>query len=395
MKNQKIKLLEDFDFKDKNVFMRVDFNVPIQEGKIIDYRRIEKTIPSIQFILDRGGRLLLASHLGRPGGKKIPSLSLNPVAEYLSQAHNLEVFFVEEPDSLAPKVLFSGLKDRQLILLENLRFHPGEEGKDKHFSQRLASYTDIYINEGFSISHRHHTSLTLLPESLPQKGIGLQFEEEIRHLSQLKEGKAQRPFLVILGGSKIKDKIPLMSSLLDFADEFLAGGLIACTFLKAMGKDMGKTPIPSGFLSQTRNFLERIEGRNKKIFFPLDHLVQSPKRFEICSVEDRLPPGSIVKDIGPATMRLFKERIGKAKSIFWNGPMGFFEKELFHQGTFEVALALADQKSAFRIVGGGHSATAVMDFEKDLDHVSTGGGSALSYLQGKELAGLKSLQKNS
>ena len=385
-----IKCLKDLDFKDKNVFMRLDFNVPMQGKKIIDSYRIEKTLPSIFFVLEHGGRLLLASHLGRPGGKKNPSLSLEPVAEYLSKTHGLEIFFVEEPDSEAPKLLLPGLKKPQAILLENLRFHPGEEGLDPHFAKHLAGLADIYINEGFGISHRNHTSLSLLPPLVPQKALGLQMEMEMEKLDIIKNRKIKSPFLVILGGSKLRDKIPLMESLMDTADEFLIGGLMAYTFLKAMGKSVGETFVQKNCLSSAAHFIDRLQLRGKRLFLPVDHIVERKGKVEVWEKED-LPEGAKARDIGPETLRLFQKRIPIAKSLFWNGPMGFFEKKEFSSGTYGLAQAISKHKGAYRVVGGGHSALAVRDFEPDLDHVSTGGGASLSYLQGDILPGLKSL----
>ena len=386
----KLKFLKDFDFKDKNVFMRVDFNVPLQDNQIADSYRIEKTLASIRYILEHGGRLLLASHLGRPGGKKDPRLSLKPVAEYLSETQELEVLFVEEPDSEAPRRLLPGLKNHQVILLENLRFHPGEENQDKHFARLLASYTDIYINDGFGISHRNHTSITLLPKELSHKGLGLQFEAEIEKLNIIKSDRVKKPFIVILGGSKLRDKIPLMESLIDQTDEFCIGGLMAYTFLKAMGKSVGDSFIERDHLSKVSLFIDRIEKRGKKIFLPVDHIIEHQSKLEVLNT-DHLPKGAIGRDIGPATLKLFQNRVKQAQSLFWNGPMGLFEKEEFRSGTQGLAQVIAEHKQAYRLVGGGHSALAVREFEKDIDHVSTGGGASLSYLKGDDLPGLKSL----
>ncbi len=390
MKNLKLKFLTDFDFKDKNVFMRVDFNVPLRGGKVIDSYRIEKAWPSIRFILERGGRLLLASHLGRPKGKKEPQLSLRPIAEHLSHAYNLEVLFVEDPAGEAPKRLLPGLKSHQVILMENLRFCPGEENQDKSFAQSLAAYTDIYINEGFGISHRLDASVTLLPLLLPQKGLGLQFETEMKKLDVIRAHQAQKPFFVILGGSKLQDKIPLMESLIDQTDEFIIGGLMAYTFLKAMGKSVGQTPIERDFLFKASSFIDRLEGRGKKIHLPIDHIMESQGQVKVWS-EENLPPGDIGRDIGPKSLKLFQNRLKQARSVFWNGPMGFFEKEEFRSGTQGLAQALSEQKQAYRLIGGGHSAWAVRSLEKEFDHVSTGGGASLSYLRGESLPGLKSL----
>lgn len=390
MNQFQLKSLKDFEFKDKSVFMRVDFNVPLEDKQIKDSYRIEKTMPSIRFVLEQGGRLLLASHLSRPKGLPNPRLSLKPVARYLSQKQGLEVLFVEEPDSLAPQRLLPGLKSHQLILLENLRFHPGEEQKDPDFAKQLASYTHIYINEGFGISHRDHTSITLLPDLLPYKGIGFQFETEIKKLNFIKNNQARKPFVVILGGSKLKDKIPLMEAMIDQTDGFLIGGLMAYTFLKAMGHNVGDTVVERDTLYTVSSFMDRLKERGKKIHLPVDHIIERNGKTQVWN-QPSLPSQAVGRDIGPATLKLFQEEILKARSIFWNGPMGFFEKEAFRFGTKGLAQAIAQHKKAYRLVGGGHSAFAVREFEQDIDHVSTGGGASLFYLQGKDLPGLNSL----
>ena len=390
MRKFELKTLRDFDFKDKNVFMRVDFNVPLKGKKVLDSYRIEKAFPSIQFVLERGGRLVLASHLGRPEGKVDPQLSLKPIARYLSEVKKLEVFFVEEPDSLLPKRLLKGLKNPQVILLENLRFHKGETALDKHFAKRLAGYTDIYVNEGFGISHRNNSSVTLLPELVPHKALGLQFEKELEKLDRVLDKKLRKPFCVILGGSKLSDKIPLMSALLDQADEFLIGGLMAYTFLKAQGKPVGQTLVEENFLSQAKDFMDRLQGRGKKVFLPLDVVIEEKGEVKTVNSSD-FPDSAIGRDIGPQSRKIFSERVQSARSIFWNGPLGLFEREEFSMGTQSIAQAVVQNKQAYRIVGGGHSALAVRNFEQEIDHVSTGGGASLFYLQGKGLPGLKSL----
>ena len=390
MRKFTLKTLRDFDFKDKNVFMRVDFNVPLKDKKIIDSYRIEKTFPSIQHVLEKGGRLVLASHLGRPKGQTDNQLSLKPIAKYLSEVKNLEVFFVEEPDSLLPKKLLRSLKNPQVILLENLRFHEGEESLDKRFAKRLASYTDIYVNEGFGISHRANSSVTLLPELVSHRALGFQFETELGKLDLILNNKLKKPFCVILGGSKLADKIPLMSALLDQADEFLIGGLMAYTFLKAQGQPVGQTPIEEKFLFQVRNFINRLEGRDKRIFLPIDFVVEDKGKIKTVD-QFNFPHSAIGRDIGPKSQQIFHQRIQNARSLFWNGPLGLFEREEFSVGTQSAAQSIVQNKQAYRVIGGGHSALAVRGFEQDVDHVSTGGGASLFYLQGKGLPGLKVL----
>ena len=391
----KLKSLESFDFKNKNVFMRVDFNVPIKNGQIADSHRIEKAWPSIHFVLEQGARLILASHLGRPKNKKETQLSLNPVACFLSDVKNLEVLFVEEPEGPLPKELLKGLKKNQVILLENLRFNKGEEHRDPQFAKHLAKSIDIYINEGFGISHRDHTSVTLLPEIVPQKGLGFQFQKELQELDELLSEKLKQPFCVVLGGSKLKDKIPLLESLIDRADEFLIGGLMAYTFLKAKSWPVGQTFVEEGYLSKVKHIIERIELRNKNLILPIDFTGSVPSKNyrlkkQILSKEF-FPALATGYDIGPKSISIFKEQIQKARTLFWNGPLGYFEDPNYNVGTQAVAQAFIANKKAYRFVGGGHSALAVKGFEKELNHVSTGGGACLFYLQRKDLPALKSL----
>ncbi|MCY4321737.1 MAG: phosphoglycerate kinase [Bdellovibrionaceae bacterium] len=390
MRQFQLKNLRQIELKNKNVFMRVDFNVPLKDKKIIDSYRIEKAFPSIEYVLEQGGRLVLASHLGRPKGKVDKELSLKPVAKYLSEAKNLEVFFIEDPKSLLPKKLLKGLKKTQVILLENLRFHKGEESLDKNFAKRIASYTDIYVNEGFGISHRKNSSVTLIPELVSQRALGFQFEKELEKLDIILDNKIKKPFCVILGGSKLEDKIPLMEALLDKMDELLVGGLMSYTFLKAQGKQVGQTFVEEKRLSKVREFIERLEVRNRKIFLPVDFIVEDEGKIKTVT-QSHFPESAIGKDIGPKTREIFDKRIQQAHSIFWNGPLGLFEKEEFSMGTHHITKALIQNKQAYRVVGGGHSALALRGFEQEVDHVSTGGGASLFYLKGQGLPGLKSL----
>ena len=394
MPQQKLKTLKDFNFENKQVFMRVDFNVPLHNQIIQDSYRIEKAFPSVEFIMERGGKIVLASHLGRPKGKKDLEFSLNPVGEYLSEKKNLEVFFVEECQSPLTRKLLKGLKKGQVILLENLRFDKGEEALDINFAKELAHWTDIYINEAFGISHREHASISLLPELVAEKGLGLQFEKEIEKLQPILTQDLRKPFLVILGGSKLKDKIPLMESLIDSADEFLIGGLMAFTFLSAQGFEVGQTFVEKECLRLARDFIERLELRGKKIFLPCDFKGDFKGDFKsnLSSWNLRgFPSSAVAYDIGLESLNQFQDRIQKAGSVFWNGPMGFFEKKEYAGGTLGLAQALAENKKAYRVVGGGHSALAVRGFENEIDHISTGGGASLAYLQDKTLIGLKKL----
>lgn len=392
--------LKDIDFKGKNVFLRVDFNVPIKNGKILDTRRIDKVMPSLRYILEKGGHVVLGSHLGRPTLKKETEknenhlLTLRPVGNYLSAKYELEVFFVEEIESEVPQGLLRSLKRHQVILLENLRFHPGETSCDKMFAKKLASYTDIYINEGFGISHRLHGTIVPLPEMIPVKGVGFLFQKEIEQLENLLTAPKQ-PFYVFLGGSKADDKIPLLESLLDRTEGFFIGGVLAYTFLKAKGINVGDSPVKKSLLLQVSEFMEKADSFGKNLHLPLDHIIakdlQNPKKKQITK-DASIPSGFKGGDIGPKTLELFVKELQQCKTLFWNGPMGFFEKTEFSHGTKELAQAIAHHKTAYRVVGGGHSALAVRPFEKEIDHVSTGGGASLQYLQNRQLPGLQSLE---
>jgi len=392
MPQHQLKTLKDFDFENKKVFMRVDFNVPIHNQTLQDSHRIEEAFPSIEYIMEQGGKIVLASHLGRPKGQKLPDLSLKPVAEYLSDVKQLEVFFVEDCNSPLTQKLLKGLKKGQVILLENLRFHKEEEALDLNFAKAISHWADIYINEAFGISHREHTSISLLPDLITQKGLGFQFQKELEKLNTLFNQDLKKPFVVILGGSKLADKIPLIESFIDQADEFLIGGLMAYTFLKAQSFDVGQTYVENNSLSFVRDLIERLATRNKKLFLPVDfkgELKSSLTKSQKPIAWESFSPSAIAYDIGDKSIQLFQERIEKAGSVFWNGPMGFFEKKEYAKGTLKIAEFLNQNKQAYRVVGGGHSALAVKDL--DIDHISTGGGASLSYLQDKTLIGLKKL----
>ena len=385
--------LNEMDLKHKKIFMRVDFNVPIKDGHITDPHRIHKALPSIRYILRKGGHLVLASHLGRPTKHKKDDFSLRPVAEYLTETLGFEVLFVEEPDSELPQILLKGLKENQLILLENLRFHPGEIARDRTFAEKLASYTDIYVNEGFSISHRDHTSITLLPELIPERCIGFHFQKEIKELDRIRLN-APSPFFVILGGSKVNDKIPLLNSLVDQADEFFIGGVIAYTFLKAQGVNVGNSLVETNVLNAVSDFIERLKLRGKPLWLPKDHFIvkdlKKPYQIEITQ-GDVIKDGYQGMDIGPRTQESFCKEIKRCQSLFWNGPLGFFEQEAFSKGTALLAKSIGEHKDAHRVVGGGHSALAVRGLEDDINYVSTGGGASLHYLQGSSIPGMNSI----
>ena len=381
--------------------MRTDFNTPLQGQKIKDPLRVDRAFPSIQHVLSGGGRLVIGSHLGRPrrkhGGlfkEDQKRFSLSPAASYLNEKYGLEVLFMEDPDppAIALRLLLNGLKENQVLLLENLRFHSGEVNEDLKFTERFAAAVDIYINECFSSSHRRSATITALPPLVPERAAGFLFQQEASKLQKLLKAE-KRPFYTILGGSKVKDKIPLLQSLLPQADGFLVGGAAALVFLKAKGESVGGSFVEKGLLSQAEEFMDRAEALKKKLFLPVDHIVtKNLKTAESVKSAAFVPKGFQAADIGPQTVRLFIREMKKSGTLFWNGPMGFLETPLFRQGTEALAAALSQQTETYRVAGGGHTALALKGFEDKIDYISTGGGAALQYLQKGSLPGMQALE---
>jgi len=391
--NSQLKFLTDFDLKDKQVFMRVDFNVPIKNGKVLDAYRIEKSLPSLQYALEEGAKVVLASHLGRPKGQVIEALSLQPIAIYLTQKHQLDIIFLEEPDSDAPHYLLPKLKRNQVILLNNLRFHKGEQEADNHLVHQWASYTDIYVNEGFSISHRKDSSVYLLPTKIDHCCVGFQFQKEMQALDRIRSKTAPSPFFVLIGGSKIEDKFLILEQLIDQTDEFFIGGLMAYSFLKAQGQSVGSSCVYTQGLRKFQEFMDRLEQRGKKIWLPIDHIVCKGDDIKVTQGAS-IPDNYKGVDIGPQTQKLFAQELKRAASIFWNGPMGYFENDRYSKGTRQLAKVLSEYTNTYRVIGGGHSALAAREYEEHIDHISTGGGASLCYLKGEALPGLQSVLVN-
>ncbi len=390
-----IKTIREFELTDKVVFLRLDLNVPIDGGKITDETRITASLPTIKYAVDRGAKLVLASHLGRPKTKDDIQFSLEPVAQRLSELLGMEVLLVEEPKSNAAKALLAGLKKNQIILLENLRFEPGETKNSDEFASILASYCQIYINDAFGASHRAHASIEALPRMMKEKGIGFLIEKEIQILDQLLENPA-RPYLAILGGSKVSDKIGVIEKLIDVVDTFIIGGAMAYTFLKARGVPVGKSLVEADKVAYAKEMMARIEARHKSLILPQDHIVTADfksGRGELCT-QQAIADNMMGVDIGPKSLGACEAAIRGAKTIFWNGPMGVFETEVFSKGTFGIAKAMAESKAPMRIVGGGDSAAAAeaSGYASQMTHISTGGGASLEYLQGDKLPGLEILR---
>ncbi len=380
--------LEDHAYTGRVVFVRVDFNVPIKNGKITDDTRIKAALPTINYLRERGARLVLASHLGRPKGKVVPELSLKPVAEHLSAVLGVDVKFAD--DCVGEKVdrMKSELKDGEILVLENLRFHAEEKKNDPEFAKALSNGVDIYVNDAFGTAHRAHASTYGMAVHFDIRLAGLLMARELEVLSKVRENPAS-PFVIVLGGAKVADKIGIIQNLLPRADKFLIGGGMAYTFLKALGHKIGKSLLDEEHLELVKKFMSR---DSEKFLLPVDHIVtDNIENGEIREISERdIPDGWIGVDIGPKTIELYKNALPNTGTIFWNGPMGIFERDEFARGTVEIAKSIADStaKGAFSVTGGGDTVSAIhkAGLESGLfSHVSTGGGATLEFLAGKEL----------
>ncbi|WP_374029852.1 phosphoglycerate kinase [Bdellovibrio bacteriovorus] len=390
-----IKTVRDFELDGKVVFLRLDLNVPMENGKITDENRITASLPTIKYCMEKGAKLVMASHLGRPKTKDDKEFSLEPVAKRLQELLSAEVILVEEPDSDAPRALLQSLKKNQLILLENVRFEEGETKDSVEFAQKIANYSDIYINDAFGASHRAHATIHALPSVMKDKGIGFLIEKEINMLDSLLQNP-KRPYLAVMGGAKVSDKIAVIERLMDVVDGFIIGGAMAYTFQKAQGLPVGKSLVENEKLKYAKEMIERIEARNKTILLPVDHLVTksiSDTANAHVTKDVAIPEDELAVDIGPKTLQNYSTALREAGTIFWNGPMGVFETPAFAKGTFGVAKAIAES-DAVKIVGGGDSAAAAeaSGYADKMTHISTGGGASLEYLQGDKLPGLEILR---
>ena len=390
MLNNGVFSLEDLDLKDQRVFLRVDFNCPIKDGVVTDTNRIQAALPTIEYILKQGGKLVLASHLGRPDGQKQEKFSLRPVAEKLGELSGLEILLMDDPMTDAPKALVKQLKKNQVILLENLRFSPDEKLKSGKLSNHLASYIDVYINDAFGVCHRKDSSVFDLPKLIPNRGAGKLIEKELKSLSMVRDSP-KRPFGVIMGGAKVSDKIPMIEKFIDQTDLFVIGGAMAFTFLKAKGEPIGKSLFEEDLVKTCKELIERIEGRDKKILIPSDFYEASSIDSERGHLTSQISSDKAGFDVGPQSVKAFLAELKNCQTILWNGPMGVFENKAFEQGTKLLSEGLSNLDSKV-VVGGGDTAAAAIKFGGSFDHISTGGGASLSFLEGGELPGISALR---
>ena len=390
------KTITDFDLLGKKVLIRVDFNVPLDKNfNVTDDNRIRASLPTIEYALNKGAKVILMSHLGRPEGKPVSSMSLSPAAKRLSELLKQDV--IQCSDCVGPRVkeeLSKLTNGHRVALLENLRFTPLEEKNDQEFAKQLAQNGDIYINDAFGSSHRAHASIEAVTKYLPS-GAGFLLEKEIQYLGDAMQAP-KKPFVAILGGSKVSDKIGVVENLISKVDKILIGGAMAYTFLKVQGIEIGGSKYEKDKLDLAKTILDKAKQSHVEILLPVDHLVvqkvdeNTPSKVEGPAIS----PGWFGVDIGPKTIDLFCQTLATAKTIMWNGPMGIFEMKAFSKGSYEIALKLSRLQGATTVIGGGDTAACVIGFglADKMSHISTGGGASLEYLEGKSLPGIDALQ---
>jgi phosphoglycerate kinase len=390
-----IKTIDELPLDNKAAFLRVDFNVPVRDGKVAESHRIDSTLPTIRRVLARAKKVVIASHLGRPEGKVSPKHSLAPVRAYLEQV-------IQEPVVLAPDCIGAEVKrlvddsSHRIVLLENLRFHIEEEANDEKFSQALASLAEVYINDAFGAAHRAHASISGMTAYFKNKGAGLLMQKELDYLSRVLTNPGA-PFVMILGGAKVSDKIGVIRNLLPRVNTLLVGGGMAYTFLKAKGVEVGNSLVENDKLRLATELLQEAAANHVAMLLPLDHVTGDGDKKNPLTTEATIPAERLGLDIGPKTVGLFNEEIRKAKMVLWNGPVGLFEVSPYDRGSIALALTLADVASnCVSIIAGGDTVAAVTaaGVGNTLSHLSTGGGATLEFLEGKQLPGVEALDQN-
>ena len=387
--------IDQIDISGKKVFLRVDFNVPLANGKITEPHRIESAVPTIRLTMEKSKKVIIASHLGRPSGRKDPKFSLAPVRAYLEQSLGQTV--VLAPDSIGSEVEKLALDpSSRVILLENLRFHAEEENNDPLFSRALASLADVYVNDAFGAAHRAHASTAGMAAFFEVKAAGLLLQRELNYLSRVLL-TPEKPFIAILGGAKVSDKIGVIKNLLPKLDALLIGGGMAYTFLKANGINIGLSLVEQDKIPVAKELMADAIATGVKILLPTDHLTGDENKKNPSKSDINIAKGRMGLDVGPQTIRQFVAEIGKSKMVLWNGPVGLFEIEPFDQGSKALAQALAARRSDIvSIIAGGDTVAAVTaaGVSDDITHLSTGGGATLEFLEGRELPGIKALEKS-
>lgn len=388
------KSIKDIDLNGKRVFCRVDFNVPLQNGNVTDDTRIRAALPTIKYLIEQGAKVILASHLGRPKGKVVEELRLTPVAKRLSELLKKDIRKSNEAYGEIAKAEIDKLGNGDVLLLENVRFYPGEEKNDPELARSFAELADVYVNDAFGAAHRAHASTEGIAQYIPAVA-GFLMEKELEVLGKALSNP-ERPFTAIIGGAKVKDKIGVIDHLLDKVDNLIIGGGLAYTFIKAKGYEIGKSLLEEDKIELAKSFMEKAKQKNVKFYMPVDAIVaddfSDSANKKVVSIEE-IPADWEALDIGPKTVEIYRDVVNQSKLVIWNGPMGVFELDSFANGTKGVANALAEAANTYSVIGGGDSAAAVEKFDlaDKMSHISTGGGASLEFMEGKVLPGVAAL----